>query len=520
MPHALLVSLALAAAAASPAPAPAAPAAAPAASAPTIAPPTTPLGSDNLWLVAPLYPGQELLISRTEAAIHKLLPEGSVDLVGPAALEKLVTNHKGDLSCALGEKTCKNPIDDYMRSLGISHLVLIKGGQEEPNYVYQATAIDLTTGDVRTSSGTATGLEKALLAALVKVAPLASALKVASTPDGADVFIDGERVGKTPFQGQILPGERQLKLAFAGRKEKVINLQVPARGKVEVNENLDLSPSKLKIQPTPKDSLVSVDGEAKGQGDQEIDVTPGTHTVTVSKSEYEPFTQSVLVEPNKTAVVIGELQPTFESGLSKRSLYFYGGYEQQYLLQRGGAYRLNGYEVDRVSPGDNADIVAVAANGTQRTFRGGTFHFGLQRQFFGLEAIGLTFAINGGEKMKLYPGPPTFAFNDGTRSTVGSMRLLDLQLLQPHAHIFLGRFQLLAQAGFGLRLIQIVTDNFDDGVTHENGFIDFAPYFQLQGEARVYVIEGLYLSVQGRAAMPFLGESPNVGFTGGVGYAL
>ena len=226
MPHALLISLALAAAAtATPLP-PVAAASTPAVSETTAAAAPAAGGTDNLWLVAPLYPGQELLISRTEAAIHKLLPEGSTDLVGEAALVKLSQSRKGDLACALGEKTCKNPIDDYMRAMGLSKILLIKGGQEEPNYVYQVTALDLVTGEQRASNGTANNLEKALLAALVKVAPLASSLDVTVSPGEAEVFIlvaapsvDEQkprhgRFGRQERAGQPLSVDRQSNAPF------------------------------------------------------------------------------------------------------------------------------------------------------------------------------------------------------------------------------------------------------------------------------------------------------------------
>jgi hypothetical protein len=46
----------------------------------------------------------------------------------------------------------------------------------------------------------------------IKVAPK-SQLAVASSPDGADVYLDGFRVGRTPFTGYFLPGVYELRLA-------------------------------------------------------------------------------------------------------------------------------------------------------------------------------------------------------------------------------------------------------------------------------------------------------------------
>ena len=61
----------------------------------------------TLWLVQPLYPGQEALIARTERAIDGLMPkEGRAnEVIGRKELAKALPK-KGELACLTGEKRC------------------------------------------------------------------------------------------------------------------------------------------------------------------------------------------------------------------------------------------------------------------------------------------------------------------------------------------------------------------------------------------------------------------------------
>jgi hypothetical protein len=480
---------------------------------------------DNLWLVAPLYPGQELLVSRTETAIHKLLPPTSSDLVGDAALVQLLQERKGDPGCALGEHTCKNVIDDYLHSLGLKKLVMVKGGQEEPNYSYQVTTIDLITGETHSAQGQGPVLEKALLAALVKVAPLASSLSVISDPPGADLFIDTEKVGKTPFDGQILPGERAIKISAPGYKELAKTITVGARGEIKLNEKLELLPSKLTVQVIPKDAQVFIDHESKGQGDQTVDIVPGPHTVSAKKTDMEDEERTVNVEPNKTAVVVVEMHPTIESAILGKTNYFYLGYEQDQLGKAHGLYKVNATSIEKIDPskgGTNPNVSALTMTDSQASLHGITGEYGLQRGHLGLMAAGLSYLSSSGN-INIFPDKTNgFLFDNGTSSQPASLSLWDLHVAQPQVQYVVWHFMFQVQVGFGLRVAELATPNFVDAaqVKHSTGYWDFSPYVGGKANIRGYLYEGLYAQVSGQLRYMFTGSMPDWTFSGGLGYAF
>src|SRR3990170_5641797 len=99
-------------------------------------------GEKTLWLVQPLYPGQEVLVGRTEAAVGKLIPkEGrSREVIGRKELTSALAGKTADLACLFGEKTCADPIDAFVAGLGFDRVVLVRGGQVEKGYLYKVVS--------------------------------------------------------------------------------------------------------------------------------------------------------------------------------------------------------------------------------------------------------------------------------------------------------------------------------------------------------------------------------------------
>src|SRR3954471_921790 len=94
----------------------------------------------TLWLVKPLYPGQEALAGRTEQAIEKLTtPANRPDtVIGHKELVAALNGKKaGELPCFTGESRCADPIDPFVASLGFDRVVLVEGGQDESGFKFK-----------------------------------------------------------------------------------------------------------------------------------------------------------------------------------------------------------------------------------------------------------------------------------------------------------------------------------------------------------------------------------------------
>src|SRR5687767_15074274 len=104
----------------------------------------------TLWLVQPLYPGQEALVGRVETALDKLTPKDArpSEVIGHKELQSALKNKTADLSCLFGEKTCGDPIDAFVGALGFERVVMIRGGQDEAGYQFQVTSYRPASGEI------------------------------------------------------------------------------------------------------------------------------------------------------------------------------------------------------------------------------------------------------------------------------------------------------------------------------------------------------------------------------------
>jgi len=83
----------------------------------------------------------------------------------------------------------------------------------------------------------------AALAAAPPAAPATAKLSIASTPDGADIEVDGSFVGNTPSDVQVADGEHTVAVKKSGFKDWERKLKVSAGSNVHLSAELEKAPS-------------------------------------------------------------------------------------------------------------------------------------------------------------------------------------------------------------------------------------------------------------------------------------
>jgi hypothetical protein len=124
--------------------------------------------------------------------------------------------------------------------------------------------------------------------------PFPSSLVLRCNTEGADVYVDGNKVGVTPLGPLPLPvGEHTLKVQKLGfapvidvftvakKKESKVEIElVPISGVVKVTSNVD-------------QAHVFVDGKFVGEAPVTVEVAVGERAVQVSKGGYRDFFQNL-----------------------------------------------------------------------------------------------------------------------------------------------------------------------------------------------------------------------------------
>lgn len=132
-------------------------------------------------------------------------------------------------------------------------------------------------------------------------------VSVVSPVPGAEVFIDGARIGTVPQDKQIASGEHYVVVKLEGYKPFEAKVVVEGGKVTTVSAELKAT-GKVRILSTPAGAQVMLNGVVKGTTPTEIDVETGTNIVTVEAPGRTAYQCSIVVTDPTTPA------PTAASG--------------------------------------------------------------------------------------------------------------------------------------------------------------------------------------------------------------
>ena len=143
--------------------------------------------------------------------------------------------------------------------------------------------------------------------------PLWAQLHISSKPPGADLVLDGERIGvQTPCSIEVLEGRHQLSLTLPGFETAALDIEVSAGQETTLpTVELKPAPAHIEIVTRPAGALVAVDGTYVGKSPVDVELAPGRrHEITLTAPGYRD--EKRMIEPRA-----GERR-RIEIGLSAR----------------------------------------------------------------------------------------------------------------------------------------------------------------------------------------------------------
>jgi hypothetical protein len=124
----------------------------------------------------------------------------------------------------------------------------------------------------------------------------AGALEISSSTAGADVAIDGERVGTIPLPGPITtlpPGEHTIKVEKPGFAPYIDVFKIDRKKPTKVEVELVAVAGVLKIKSNVEAARIYVDGKFVGEAPLTTEIGVGARAVQVSKGGYKDFFQNI-----------------------------------------------------------------------------------------------------------------------------------------------------------------------------------------------------------------------------------
>lgn len=126
-------------------------------------------------------------------------------------------------------------------------------------------------------------------------------LKGTVSPAGKDtsVSIDGKKlkVDNGAFSSEVSIGAHSVSAEAKAYKSYRKDLTLKAEEEASLEIILEAKPARLTFKVTPADAGVLIDG-AQAQPSATVEVSPGKHTVVISREDYEPYFEEIEVGPD------------------------------------------------------------------------------------------------------------------------------------------------------------------------------------------------------------------------------
>lgn len=200
-------------------------------------------------------------------------------------------------SCALGVEPCGSATALAMDALGVELLVRVEvvrqARQLEVNYeIVDWRGAQVSSGSLVEREGRAAGFE------LVReLFDASGVISVESEPAGAQVWLDGEVVGQTPWSGQRAVGRYAYRLALEGYERVDGEVEVGSGEAVRLSESLEELPGRLRVLGAPDNAEIWIQDAPMGRAAELLELPAGRYAVEIRAEGYEPLTQVVDVAP-------------------------------------------------------------------------------------------------------------------------------------------------------------------------------------------------------------------------------
>ncbi len=181
-----------------------------------------------------------------------------------------------------GKEVGQTPFIIHDQTIGKHSARLLKPGcvPQEISWTVEDARPQLVSGNLFSNTGT---------------------LDVKSDPAGANLFLDGKAIGKTPFTDKLEQGEHKIRVEMKGYNPHEQTAVVTRDEKKDVQVTLQILPGTLNIKTTPAGATVSVNARQYQNSPVTLkDLQPGDYTVKLTLQGHDPIEKKVTVMPGET----------------------------------------------------------------------------------------------------------------------------------------------------------------------------------------------------------------------------
>ncbi len=134
--------------------------------------------------------------------------------------------------------------------------------------------------------------------ALITLVPADAVLLVNTIPRRANVTVNGKYRGQSPLKVALSPGiSYQVGVSKAGYGSATRKVQLHSAVSESISIDLTAVTGAVKLQVTPADASILIDGQARGSGSMTLNLTAAPHQLEVRRAGYQSYKKSVTPRP-------------------------------------------------------------------------------------------------------------------------------------------------------------------------------------------------------------------------------
>gem|GEM_PF-6075886 len=146
--------------------------------------------------------------------------------------------------------------------------------------------------------------------------PITGHIKLDGSPEGAEVYVNGNKIGSLPYDGDIIIGHDEIKVSQDGYESWKKNVVINKGEQISFDISLSPKPTIVNISTTPDKAEVYINGSKSGTTPNTFQLKPeGKYRIELSKSGYASVYEELRGGPGESYNISKELRRIYSMGI-------------------------------------------------------------------------------------------------------------------------------------------------------------------------------------------------------------
>ncbi|MEX2525835.1 MAG: PEGA domain-containing protein [Gammaproteobacteria bacterium] len=132
----------------------------------------------------------------------------------------------------------------------------------------------------------------------IRLQPADALVRIVTSPAGAGITVNGEYLGVSPLEAAVEPGaSTSIRLFKQGYKRAARTVNLDSGEEETLRVDLQPELASVEIRARPENAQLIVDGQARGEANQVLNLPAREHRIEIRREGYQPFKTTLTPRP-------------------------------------------------------------------------------------------------------------------------------------------------------------------------------------------------------------------------------